>query len=308
MVIGWRPASEVERMKFLNDFIACFSLAAQVPSSDVKVCIRLTGTSRVSHDGHHRHLQPNGCMTTEQSEAFLSFLEDALPQLKDMSGSLLHDKHSEVHHTIIGLYGSILEYTADLLCLLEQKRGTSIPVLLRASIEAYVDLTNLVADEHYMECLEAAYLKEWTRLLTHAAAGNPYLKNLRAADFFETMRERWGARAVELREQGVRAKQWSEKFEAAGMRGEYEAIYNDLCSSSHNNLRAILSRHVEIVSDETDFNIVLFRSYEIEDFLREMVYIVSYMMKASFLVHEYFKSESLEELHRLQARLNLLPG
>ena len=97
-----------------------------------------------------------------------------------------------------------------------------------------------------------------------------------------------------------------QKFQRAGMEKEYRSIYNSLCSDAHNNLRALIDRHVEL-KDE-DFEVVFYKAYTPEDSAHYIGMAAELLVRASEKVHSFFKSPVKEEVEALRSKLNELRG
>ena len=88
------------------------------------------------------------------------------------------------------------------------------------------------------------------------------------------------------------------------MKEEYYSIYNFLCSDSHSDKRALISRHVEI--EKEDFNVVLYSDTKIEDFLTSIDSTSGLLVDASIKIHDFFKTESLESVQNIKKRLQIV--
>ena len=109
--------------------------------------------------------------------------------------------------------------------------------------------------------MEVSYIKEWLKV-TKAAKNeeNPYINPIADAPEFQAQEDEWNHRLTELEEQSHKDLNQYQKFELAGMVNEYRSIYNSLCSCSHNNIRALFDRFLEVNEAETDFKVVMFKA------------------------------------------------
>jgi hypothetical protein len=92
------------------------------------------------------------------------------------------------------------------------------------------------------------------------------------------------------------------RFERAGMENEYRSFYNFLSSDAHNNIRALVNRHLGI--HETDFTVVYYKNEPLEDFFTYIDSTVVSLVNASLKIHGYFETGSLAEIEKLAQRLN----
>jgi hypothetical protein len=118
---------------------------------------------------------------TPNSATLLNFLKKAHDNFQPISLKIKFDKDHALHLNLIALYGSILELTGSSILLICNKLITGVPVLLRAILEAHVDLINLNNDPNYGYDLKFSFLKEWLKILDEAKKGNDYLTEISAA-------------------------------------------------------------------------------------------------------------------------------
>ena len=71
----------------------------------------------------------------------------------------------------------------EMIKSIESGEATTVPILFRSFVEAYLDFCSLCKDAHYGNHMQAAYLKEWIRVLEEAKdTGNPFLKDIAELD------------------------------------------------------------------------------------------------------------------------------
>jgi hypothetical protein len=237
----------------------------------------------------------------------LAFLKKAHDDFQPLSEEIRFDKKHVLHIHAIAFYGSILELTGSCILLIDRKLISGVPILLRAIVEAYVDLLNLIRDPKYGYYLQVSYLKEWLRLLEEAKAGtNKYLIDVgKQASLDKTIAEKKAEKA-RLEAKGYKALTIEAKFKRADLEDEYRSIYNSLCSESHRNLRALIRRHVEIEQD--DFSVVFYKSYTLEDSAIYVGTMAEILMRATQDVHSFFKSPTEANVARYRKKLDDLRG
>ncbi|HDZ07738.1 DUF5677 domain-containing protein [Pseudohongiella sp.] len=173
------------------------------------------------------------------------------------------DKKHAWHRSMILLYCTIIEYADSIYVLVTQQNSVSLPIVTRSILEAFVDLMNLCDDPSYGNHLQADDIKEWLRVAKEAqTTSNPYLKEMVDADGFDVQVIQWEDEFKALGHEGFRPLNQITKFEKAGLANEYRSVYNFLCVHTHNNLRALHERHIEISDDKRDFNIVIFHDFD----------------------------------------------
>ena len=240
----------------------------------------------------------------EEVFEFLKRLHDSCAQL---ILRLKFDKQHAQSRTLIALYGSILELSSGLIALVDQQLLPGAPVMLRAILEAHVDLVNMAADSRYGYSLERSYIKEWRKLLVEAQGGeNEYLLEIAGQASLPDRIRDLEAEDGKLKEQGHRVLTLLERFELAGMGKEYRSLYNSLCCASHNNLRSLVDRHFEF--DQEDFTMVFYKAYTPEDAAIYVGTAAEVLVRSTETLHLKLESSDLEAVRALRAELTGLRG
>lgn len=240
-------------------------------------------------------------------EDVLTFLKKAHNDFQPLSQQLIFDKTHALHRTSIALYGSILELTGACILLVDCRLVTGVPILLRAILEAYVDLVNLLQNARYGYNMEVSHLKEWLKLLEEAKTGmNEYLADISKAPNLDSTITKWSEEKRKLQAKGYRALKIEEKFKLADMEKEYRSIYNSLCSDAHNNLRALVERHIE--REQTDFSMVVYKAYSPEDSAVYVGMSAELLMRATEFIHGFHKSKVQDKLPPYRTELDQLRG
>ena len=107
---------------------------------------------------------------------------------------------------------------------------------------------------------------------------------------------------AEFEAHGKRPLNVFERFELANKVEEYRSLYNFLSCDSHNNMRALIPRHIE--RDDNDFEVVYYKDAPIETFLAMLNSTAKLLIEASLSVHEAFNSSSLAEIRKMREELN----
>jgi len=246
-------------------------------------------------------------MALAPAEEVFGFLMRSHDQFQPLSEELTFDKSHPLHRNTIALYGSIIELTGSNILLIQKRIVAGVPVLLRAILEAYVDLVNLINNKTYGYNLEVSYLKEWLKILEEAKIGkNEYLSDITKEPSLDKTIMEWRKERKRLEAKGFRALRIDQKFSKAGMEKEYKSIYNSLCSDSHNNIRALIERHIE--REETDFSVVFYKAYTAED---SAIYVgtnAEILVRATELMHEFLDSPVKDEIAEYRNEIDRLRG
>ncbi|ANV25573.1 MULTISPECIES: DUF5677 domain-containing protein [Rhizobium/Agrobacterium group] len=203
---------------------------------------------------------------------------------------LRFDKNNEVHRTLISLYSTIIELTNAALHIRQAGGYTGMDILLRSVLEAHVDLINLANDGGYLRVMVAAYHKEWIKLADDGVKGeNPFLAYFKDSPEALEKLQHHRAQLAELKKSGHIPTNL-EKFQWAGMEHEYRSIYNSLCNESHNNLRALTSRHFR-ENEDGSLDLVIFDTPTREDLAATLDTFIATLNTSNRIMHHYFKSK-----------------
>lgn len=246
-------------------------------------------------------------MVVAPPNEYFKFLKKAHDDFQPLSEKIIFDKTSPLHRNTISLYGSIIELTGSIIFLLNKRLATGAPILLRAILEAYVDLVNLINNKRYGYNLEVSYLKEWLKILEEAKIGkNEYLASITEEPSLEDSISNWRKEKTRLEKKGYRSLRIDQKFKLADMQKEYKSVYNMLCSDSHNNLRSLITRHVE--REETDFSIVFYKAYTLEDSAIHVGTNAELLVRATQIIHEFLDSPVKDNITIYRKELDTLRG
>ena len=121
---------------------------------------------------------------------------------------------------------------------------------MRSLLEASIDQANLLVDPDYVMNMEAADHTKFLDLLEQSVPGtNPYLAGLAEQhDISAEIREK-EQRISELAANGRRNLSIFDRFKRANAENQYRSVYALLCLDSHNNLSALVERHMDELPD-----------------------------------------------------------
>lgn len=209
----------------------------------------------------------------------------------DLSQHFRFDVKHPFHRNLVALYGAILEYADTLVHLIDSGKTVAVPVVMRSLIEAFVDFKNLADDANYGNTMEASYHREWLRVLKNAdAAENPYLAMIGKMPELEEQIKEHEVTLERLKGRGFGPVSNRDKFDKADMLEEYLSIYNFLCSHSHNNIRSLNERFMEIDHENEKLHMVFFRDPDEGEFDHYLETAVHYLKLASRNLHRILES------------------
>lgn len=227
----------------------------------------------------------------------LTFLRRLHGELLRHGSGCTFDKSNEVHRYKLSLYCSLIEFAHAICVLAEHDAKIAIRVTLRALLEAAVDLINLCKNDAYAMQILAADETQWRKLFSRAASGdNPFLSALSSSSGFGELQASTESVLSELK---ARSLPWSiaKRFEEAGMKKEYEAVYLLLSRDAHSNASALLDRHYEQAGE--DFRIVCHRERPISEFAAALDAASGLLLSAAEAIHNEFNPAALPEIARL---------
>lgn len=245
-------------------------------------------------------------MKKNAAENILNFLRTTHDRAVDYSHHFAFDRNHPLYRTAVSYYGTILELTSSCVILINKSLGTAIPILLRAILEAYVDFHNLCSDSKYGYYLEASYIHEWLKILKEAKKGkNEYLSQISKAPSLDGMIKSWNEAQNKLdKKDGYKQLSVFERFQKAGMENEYCSIYNSLCCDSHNNIRALVSRHIEF--KDKDLSVVFYKDLNLSDIEQYIGMASELLVRATIEIHTLLDSPVLEEVSKLREEIENL--
>lgn len=169
------------------------------------------------------------------------------------------DKDDFRQQIFIGLSLSILERSHSIVLLAKDAKYFDAKILLRSTLEHFVDLKNLVADDSYQLHFQKPFLKGMAQKLREAEKGNPFFARIEREIPIPDELENISSKLDEVNELGGEELRIWQKFERAGMRSEYESQYRSLSNQSHPTYSGIIERHFDVDNKTGDFSIHGFR-------------------------------------------------
>lgn len=230
--------------------------------------------------------------TTTALARQLEFVACVVDEIQTAAHRIGWRAHDNAQIFAICLHVTITELLAGCFVLAEKQQGTGIPILLRSMYEALVDLDNLLRDASYVGHLEAANLMQIEKLLKQAASGNPGLRGLGKKHDIEAARQRARADIEALKISGRSTLKISEKCKRVGRSDEYHSLYGLFCLDTHNNVAALLERHVSDVDSNT--MISFFGAPDIHQIMSRVSFAAQFAIESARILHRAFKTDAPE--------------
>ena len=238
----------------------------------------------------------------KSAEQYFNFMCHLHKRALELAKHFNFDKQHRWHLNLVTLYCSIIELTGSACILVQEKVGIGIPILLRSVVEAHLDFVNLASERTYGYHLRASELNEWIKLLKEAIGGsNPFLKDI--AEFSDTPKvlEKYEREKKELLGKGYKALSIYEKFDKAKLEAIYRSVYNILCCDSHNNLRALQSRHINISEEMNDFKVELYPEINYDRLLPYIDNFCGILISATETIHKILETNCANEIEELNS-------
>lgn len=214
------------------------------------------------------------------------------------AAKLNFDKNHPWHRNLVALHGSLIELSGALLILLNESGKIGIPSICRTILETYIEFYNLMKDKTYGYHMEAQYNDQWLKLLKEAAKGtNPYLRYFTETPDLSENIDDMEKELAALKSKGYSPLKVRDRFEKAAMLNEYYSLYNLLSADAHGNIRALVSRHIEIKG--SDFEIIFYNDTPIEEFLLYIDLTSGLLVHSAIGIHELLNSDVLSEVKAL---------
>ena len=253
----------------------------------------------------------NAILKIELSQRLIAFLSKAHNSLLAATPTIKYKTNEPQQIIAVVLFGSIIQLSGDMVTLLQRERTISIPILLRTIFEAFVDIKNVCIHKTYWKSLLLENNENWIIMLQKSNdKDNDYLSRIAELPDRDERIARLRDDIRAIKKEGTKVKSIKEKCNKAAMNKEYQALYKALCMHSHNNLSALMHRHVEDMQDITRLSFYKSVNYEHVD--PYILHTIDYLLVSATYLNDLIGHpisriiETLaDELHRLQDEIAL---
>ncbi|MEX0596676.1 MAG: DUF5677 domain-containing protein [Candidatus Paceibacterota bacterium] len=241
-------------------------------------------------------------------DEFITLIEDLSTVV---SKSFQIDRSDKNQLCTMVIYATIIENSTACAHLMSRATFSSMPILIRANLEALIDLKNSIENDRYYKKLHSTFLKQKKNFLhSKVLRGNeePGLKS----DEFKNIEKEYIQIKEEIKryiENGFGPLKVKDKFELCNSLEDYETTYAGFCLETHNDLSVLEKKH--IVHDKNEIpNVALFKErgeLDKEMFLSTSIGILGLATKemAEFLdlIDDETTSNLLERFDKLQSSI-----
>ncbi len=222
-----------------------------------------------------------------------------------LAKSLHFDKKHPWHLHLVALYGTMLELLGSACILIREGVPIAVPILLRSALEANLDFMNLAKEPRYGYHMRAAELHEWIKILREAKKKqNPFLSDIAQIPNLDEVIVQWETELSELKKKQFRPLNQKQKFNRAELEPVYQSVYNFLCCHSHNNIRALVSRHIDIAADQRDFQVEYYAPVNLDILLPYIDSFCGIIMSSTETIHRILQSDATDQVNALKKELD----
>lgn len=227
----------------------------------------------------------------------VAFGDRALRAIVEAMPLIHFDSSKRPHLYAVTLHASIVQLCGGCLALARTEHTAGIPVLLRSMFEALIDLDNLVRDAQFHERMDAANLDQFLKLL-RTCPTNPLMAGLDQKHDIPTITAEFQAELDGLLGRKRGQKDLRSRCIDVGRKDEYTSIYTLLCLDAHNNITALIDRHVSEGESQT-LQVDAFGDGNPFSLARRVFMAIGWMLESADCAHGAFQTNySVAELMR----------
>lgn len=105
-----------------------------------------------------------------------------------------------------------------------------------------------------------------------------------------------------LQSSGIKEVKVWQKFKIANLESDYEMLYAHLCTRTHGNRIALISRYISLSEDKASYQINLYPPSNADLEAAKCSFLL-YLLKASIFVHDFFKTNQTDTFENLVEEL-----
>lgn len=235
---------------------------------------------------------------------FISLIEDLSAEV---AISFKINRQNKSQLCTMAIYATIIENSTACAHLMNRTTFSTLPYLLRANLEALIDLKNSIEGEQYYKRLHATFLNQKKKYLKSKVRRGNEISGPKS-DEFKKIEKEYNQIKDDLNnyiKNGFGPLSVIEKFDFCNSLEDYETTYAGFSLETHNDLSVLEKRH--IIHDKNDVpNIVIFRERNKLD--KEMFLSVSIgvLRLATEQMVEFLKIKDGKEILRILNRFKEL--
>lgn len=219
----------------------------------------------------------------------VAFGERALSAVINAMQLIRFDSTKRPHVYAVTLHATIVQLCSGCLALAKTEHTAGIGVMLRSMFEGLVDLDNLVHDQSYYERMDAANLEQYLKLLRDSPT-NPLLSGLDKKHDLPRIIGEYQTQLDELRSRKRGQKDLRQRCVDVDRGDEYQSIYLLYCLDAHNNVGALIDRHISGDESET-LRVTMAGDEPPLSLARKLHLAVGWMLQSATLIHGAYRTK-----------------
>ena len=227
-------------------------------------------------------------MKAEKNDTLIGLLEIIQKTCLDkIPTHLTYDSENMQVPYMFSMYSIVVELAGDSCQSVKARKELASHVLIRALLEAVVDLFNVINNPNYVNIRFQKALIERKKKLKHLLEKEPDLIAMggRTPEYVEDVLDK----IKKLHNPEVDNPNIKKRFEDAGMEDYYYTAYSYLCDYSHHDASAIINRPIGLTAHLDEKGIQM-----LADLIVELI------LKASIAFHEFLESDETKIFIDLQ--------
>jgi hypothetical protein len=129
---------------------------------------------------------------------------------------------------------------------------------------------------------------------------NPFLSDIAQIPNLDEVIVQCEAELSELKKKQFRPLSQKQEFDKAELEPVYQSVYNFLCCHSHNNIRALVSRHIDIAADQRDFQVEYYAPVNLDTLLHYIDSFCGIIMSSTETIHRILQSDATDQVRVLK--------
>ncbi len=222
-------------------------------------------------------------------EQILQLSDYVFSVIKKSLGEIEYNSNNRQQSIIISFYGVIIEGVSTCLLLIKHKHEFNLPLIIRNILEAYIDLKNIIIDEHYLDNLYYDYFENRKKFFESAVENPIVINNKKTYILYNSHIDELKLNLTELKGKKIKKLLIRDKFEKAGLLSLYNDYYNILCQESHNGLYGLETRH--FIEMDNGLSIHILKPQNEDKILLNLFKFMSILFESFKVVQVYFKKE-----------------
>lgn len=241
-------------------------------------------------------------------------MRDLVTNLHNQAVRFSHDglkfhARNEFDRVAVSLYATIIEHTGSIMSLTDKRLDGGVYTILRFTLDAHIDLVNLLKDEAYLNRMKLAENDYWLQFMDFAKCwDNDLLSDVAESKNLHAEISQRQTEKVELETSGYRPLTFFERLAKSDSIEIYRAIFHMRDTDVHRNMSELTHRHLEMQNHKLE--VVLYKDLQLQDFETALDVTAGILLDASqkmdqrFGTGDYFGKIAVDLEHRRKQLAN----